>query len=252
MRFSGVSSYLRAAWSILFPRRCLICGQTLTESEEYICAVCHTTLPLARLDPMKDNAMTRLFFDIPGIQRATAYLRYAHGNTAFHLIHHLKYHDRPATGVWLGKQMAYHFQASGFFEGIDAIVPVPLFKKKMRKRGYNQSEAIAQGISSVTGIPVRTDLVSRTINNPTQTKLTTIQRRENVAGIFSVKDADALATLPTRHATPHILLIDDVITTGSTLHSFAETLSAAANLQLSYLAAAIAGQHLNVFERGAE
>lgn len=250
--------YFSAAWNILFPRRCLVCGQTLGESEKYLCAACQVTLPLARLQGEAGNVVERLFYDIPGTQRGSAFLIYHNDNAAYRLIHRMKYHDRPDVGVELGRWMAYDLEGTSFFEGIDALVPVPLSDLKVRKRGYNQSERIAYGLSQVTGIPVRTDLVARVVHNPTQTNLTPEQRRQNVKGIFAVTDSHALRNIRkgnkvTQHkeGTPHILLIDDVITTGSTLRSLAETLTADCPLHISYLGAALAGQHLNVFKKGA-
>ncbi len=237
----------------------MVCGQTLGEGEAHLCAACLTNLPLSRLDAMEDNAVSRLFFDIKGIEHAASYLVYRHGNAAFQLIHQLKYHDRPDVGEFLGRQMAYHYAETGFFKDIDALVPVPLSKKKIRKRGFNQSEHIARGIAQVTGLPVRTDIVERRIDNPTQTRLNKEERRQNVEGIFGVKDKEALLSLGKqskgedgRDDRPHLLLIDDVITTGATLHSLGTALSACGEVRLSYLSVAVAGQHLNVFQKGAE
>ncbi|MBQ7634232.1 MAG: ComF family protein [Bacteroidaceae bacterium] len=259
MRFGPLTRYLSSAWDMLFPRRCLVCGQTLSGGEEHVCGACLTTLPLTHLDSRSENAVVRLFYDIEGTQRGVAMLVYRHQNATFRLIHAMKYGDRPAVGVFLGEMMAHQFEPEGFFESVDALVPVPLSARKLRDRGFNQSEAIAQGIATVTGLPIRTDLVARTVDNPTQTNLSTQQRRENVAGIFSAADADTLRNVgngsPLKekgNRYPHFLLIDDVITTGATLHALAETLRAAAPCRLSYLSAALAGQHLNVFERGAE
>ena len=282
MVFPYLSQYFRAAWELLFPRRCLMCGLTLSESEEYLCATCRTELPLTRLRGGKGNAVERLFYDLEGAQRGSAFLIYRTDNAAYRLIHRMKYHNRPDIGVELGQWMAYDLEGTGFFDGIDALVPVPLSKKKQRKRGYNQSERIAYGLSSVTGIPVCTDLVSRIVHNPTQTNLTPDQRRRNVEGIFAVTNAEVLRSLcisnetkqekgngtkqsegnskkqaerngkkQDEETTPHLLLIDDVITTGSTLRSLAETLTAASSCRLSFLAAALAGPHFNIFKKGA-
>lgn len=259
MHFGSLTQYLSSAWDILFPRRCLVCGQTLSGGEEHVCGACLTTLPLTHLDSRSENAVVRLFYDVEGTQRGAALLVYRHQNAAFRLIHAMKYGDRPAVGVFLGEMMAHKFEPEGFFEGVDALVPVPLSSRKLRDRGFNQSEAIAQGIAAVTGLPICTDLVARTVDNPTQTNLSTQQRRENVAGIFTAAAADTQRDASNdqrseekRERYPHLLLIDDVITTGATLHALADTLSAAAPYHLSYLSAALAGQHLNVFERGAE
>lgn len=278
MAFFSLSQYLHSAWELLFPRRCLVCEQTLGEDEEHLCAACLTQLPLSRLRGAAGNAVERLFYDLDATQRGSAFLFYRIDNAAYRLIHHMKYHNRPDVGVELGRWMAYDLENTDFFDDIDALIPVPLSKKKQQKRGYNQSERIAHGISSVTGIPVRTDFVIRMINNPTQTNLTPDQRRRNVEGIFSVTDAEALQNVEKRNKKkqnvgkterqngnpekgkngceniiqkPHFLLIDDVITTGFTLRSLAQTLMEATPLHLSFLGAALAGQHFNIFKQGA-
>ncbi len=252
MSLAFLSRYLQAAFETLFPRRCAECGETLGADEQHLCAACLTRLPLARITRYDDNAIVRLFFDLPGIQRATGYLSYRPDNIVAHLIGRLKYHDRPAIGEHLGQLAAHHLETSDFLQGIDALVPVPLARQKQRKRGYNQSEAIARGLSAVTGIPVRTDLVKRVVNNPTQTRLSTDERRRNVESIFALTDADAIHALGSPTRPPHLLLVDDVLTTGATLHSLAATLSTDTNIHFSVFALSVAGTHLNVFEHGAE
>ncbi|MBR1838737.1 MAG: ComF family protein [Bacteroidaceae bacterium] len=247
-----IGHYVGAVLDILFPRRCWLCARTLGRNEDRVCTVCHTGLPLARLDAMADNAVTRLFYDVRGTCRATAYLAYRYDNAAYRLIHRLKYGNRPAIGEYIGERMGYALLQTPFFDGIDMLIPVPLSKEKKRLRGFNQSDYLAKGLSRVTGIPMRTDIVQRVVNNPTQTNLDAQQRRANVEGIFAVNAEWAKQYKQAGHKPLHILLIDDVITTGATLHSLAATLSEVGDMQLSYLGAALAGRHLNVFEQGAE
>lgn len=252
MKTASFKQYVKAAFEVLFPKRCLLCGTTLSESEQHVCISCLTTLPRTRLDAISDNVVARLFFDIKGATHGMAFLTYRHNNAAFKLIHHLKYTGRPSVGEFLGRMMAHDINETPFFENIDAIVPVPLAKEKQRKRGFNQSEAIAKGISEVTGIPVRNDLVKRTINNPTQTHLNAHQRRDNVEGIFTLCEEHFNRFCSDLSHPPHLLLVDDVITTGATMHTLAETMSKGHDVSLSFIATALAGQHLNVFQKGAE
>lgn len=130
--------------------------------------------------------------------------------------------------------MAEELKATNFFDGIDLIVPIPLSRKKKRQRGYNQSDWIAWGISESTGIPTDTDSVQRNISNPSQTALNNQQRRENVRDIFAVRHPENLESR-------HILLVDDVITTGATMLSCAETIARTCNIRISVLSLAWAG-----------
>ena len=139
-----------------------------------------------------------------------------------------KYHHRPEVAVSYGRIMAQDLVDTGFFDGIDVIVPVPLSANRFRKRGYNQSERLAEGVRQVTGIPVETRAVARIVDNPTQTHLSTAERMENVKDIFRLVG-------PACVEGKHVLLVDDMITTGSTLRSCAHTLLEAANVRLSVL-----------------
>lgn len=132
--------------------------------------------------------------------------------------------------------MAQDLLDTDFFDGIDFIVPVPLHRKKMRQRGYNQSAELAHGIAELTGLPVREDLVSRVVDTPTQTRLTAEERRENVRDAFRLLQPAAVANR-------HILLVDDVLTTNATILSCAEELVKATGVRISVLTLALAGQH---------
>ena len=157
------------------------------------------------------------------------------GENTRHILHNIKYFDRPEAAVTLARIFAREQQESDFFGGIDAIIPLPLAKKKQRKRGYNQCDYIAKGLSLQTGIPIYDDVAIRTVNNPTQTHLDHDQRRENVKGIFQLTDPQKIAGM-------HVLLVDDVITTGSTLLSFAEEIAKAPDVSISIFSLAYAGQ----------
>lgn len=160
--------------------------------------------------------MEQMFWGRIPIERATAFFYYQ-GKETHTVLHNLKYYDNPDVGYHLGMVMAEEALDSGFFKGIEAILPVPLHSHKERKRGYNQCRYIAEGLSAVTGIRVVEDEIVRTKNTRTQTHLNKDERWENVQDIFSA--THRCKVLP---ACSHILLIDDVVTTGSTLISLAE------------------------------
>lgn len=162
------------------------------------------------------------------IMRVAALFYYEPHSEVSHIIHSLKYFNHPETGEFMGRLLAEEIKANGFFEGIDIIMPVPLAKNRQRARGYNQSEEIARGISAVTGIPVVKNAVKRVSFKKSQTKMHRWQRLDNVKDVFEVKNSD----IPKGK---HILLIDDIVTTGITIISCAQELMKCGNVRFSVL-----------------
>lgn len=218
---------------LLFPRCCVMCGRRLTRTEEHVCIACLRRLPRTHYERSPENPLERNFWGKASLQRAAGWFFYYKDNAACRILYELKYHHCPQIGVYAGKVMAGEMVASGFFEGIDLLVPVPLAAVKRRKRGYNQCEKLAEGVSAVTSLPVNTTALVRKVANATQTKRRRMERWENVQGIFAVADAVALEG-------KHILLIDDVVTTGATLTACMEALSAVPGLAISVLTLAVA------------
>ncbi len=211
------------------PRACRMCGGRLSFSEEYVCMGCLASLPLTRyhLDPY-ENRLARIFWGRIPIERAASLFFYQPNTKSGSIIHDIKYNNQPRMAYFLGRVMAKAIISSGFFDGIDIIIPIPLSKKRQRQRGYNQSERIALGVSAITDIEVRTDIVKRIKDNVSQTSLSTIERRENVSGIFALEKQEDLKG-------KHILLIDDVMTTGATLTACAEMILEAGDVRFSIL-----------------
>ena len=202
----------------IFPRHCIVCGELLSSGEKDICINCLVSLPL--VDELKRAEIEKVFWGIVQVERAASYMYYRKGSPYNRLLHNLKYKERPGVGVRLAVAAANELAPTGFFDGIELIVPLPLSKKKMRRRGYNQCDYIAEGISKVTGIPIAKGCVQRTVANETQTHKNRDERWRNVQGIFAVNEVEALRGR-------HVLLVDDVLTTGATLASCAATLVAA-------------------------
>lgn len=221
---------------LLFPRRCVVCGNRLTTTEQEICTACYALLPQTRRKGRKGNGLERIFWRRIDIVRANAFLRYEAGADSRFVVLSLKYFNHPDIGLMFGHIMAQDLQGTDFFDGIDAIVPVPLARKRLKSRGYNQSELLARGVSEVTHIPILYDVVERSVENPTQTHLDAEARKENVRDIFVLKKAEAIRG-------KHILLIDDVLTTGATLLSLAEEMQKAGDVRFSILALSEAGHH---------
>jgi ComF family protein len=144
------------------------------------------------------------------------------------VVYELKYNDRPDIGIVLGRMMANELQDSGFFEGIDMLVPVPLAPRRERQRGYNQSRQLALGISEISGLPVSDCAVRRTVFKGSQTELSRWDRQENVEDVFRLRDADVLNRR-------HVLLVDDIVTTGATVTACARELLKVDGVRLSIL-----------------
>ena len=222
-------SIWRRLLDFISPRTCVICGRRLSATEEVLCMKCHFHLPRTGfwLNPY-DNEMAKSFWHLIPIERAAAYFYYeAHSDTV-NMIYQLKYKDHPEVGVILGRMLAKEMQGAGFFDGIDGIVPVPLAKKRLRQRGYNQSDAIAQGISKITGLPVLTDVVRRVDFVESQTKKSRWSRAENVEQMFALNQIPAGAK--------HLLVIDDVVTTGATVTACAKQIAQNGGIKISVLA----------------
>lgn len=201
----------------ILPRHCAVCGEVLSRGEQEICLNCLLALPL--IDDDHCAEIEKLFWGIVPVERAASYFYYRKGSPYINLLHRLKYKNRPQIGVLLAKNAATELLPKGFFDGVELIIPLPLSKKKEHSRGYNQCDYIAEGISQVTGIPIGRGCVARTKANETQTHKNREERWKNVEGIFAVSNPDAVRG-------KHVLLIDDVLTTGATIADCARALVA--------------------------
>ncbi len=209
---------------IILPRYCAVCGTILSAGEKDICLNCLYQLP--RIEPQHLCEIERLFWGILPVERASSFIYYRKGSPYNNLLHLIKYKDRPDIAERLAAAAATDLREEGFFDGIDAIVPLPLSKKKERKRGYNQCDYIARGLARVSGMPVIKGCVERTIANETQTHKNRDERWKNVEGIFAVTKPEALQG-------KHILLVDDVLTTGATIAACAKSITALSDTKVS-------------------
>lgn len=222
-------------WNLFFPRTCRVCGRILCPQEEVVCATCLCRLPRTRFHERSDNPVEQHFWGKFPLVRATSFFYYSKGGSARQLLYELKYHGHPEVGVFLGKLLAMELRMSGFFDGVDLLLPIPLHPRRQRERGYNQSERIAAGISAVTGLPVVLDGVVRSRYTETQTHKGAYERWRNVQQLFVCPDTS-------RFEGKHVLLLDDVLTTGATLVSCADTLREIPGIRLSVLTVAVAGE----------
>ena len=220
---------------LLFPRYCVTCGKRLYENERIFCKSCLKEMPRTMYHTWDENPMIKQFWGKFPTVKATAWFFYTHDSPYAHMIHLFKYHGRKRLAFELGKMMASEIMASGFFDDIDYIIPVPLHIDRERQRTYNQSEWIARGIAEKSSLAVITNAVERTSYTMTQTKKSANERFENMNGVFKAKHNDVLTG-------KHVLLVDDVMTTSATLTACADALREIEGIRFSLLTLAISNQ----------
>jgi ComF family protein len=211
------------------PRLCVVCGQRLAPTERSLCGVCLFHLPRTNfhLKPL-DNPMAQLFWVLSPVEKAAALFYYHPHAEMAQMVYQLKYDNRPDIGEDMGRVMGCDMQLAGFFDGVDVLLPVPLSRKRLRQRGYNQSEQLARGVSDITHLPVITKVLKRKHFRQSQTQLNRLGRQENVADMFELRDGSLLVGR-------HVLLIDDVCTTGATLLACMDALKGIPGIRFSVL-----------------
>jgi ComF family protein len=212
--------YLQNFSELLYPKLCGGCGNHLYENEEVVCVYCRASLPLSGECDFENNASEKLFWGKVPIAAAASFLFFQKKSSTQHLLHQLKYQQKEIIGEWLGEQFAYSLQSKGRFAAVEIIIPVPLHPSRIKFRGFNQCDAIARGMASVLQIPIANGILIRSVATQSQTKKNRFQRFENMNSVFNVALADGIIG-------KHVLLLDDVLTTGATLVSAAQVLSKA-------------------------
>ena len=219
--------------SLLFPRLCYACGNQLMRNESLICTECFVVIPRTNYHFVEDNPVAQLFWGRCLIEKAAAFSYYNKGSRIQKLIHNLKYNGIREIGYDLGRLYGLSLKTSGFINDIDIIIPVPLHPMKKSIRGFNQSETISMGIADATHLPVDIKSLARVLVSATQTKRSRYERWTNVEGIFQVLDSQTIMG-------KHVLLVDDVITTGSTIESCTNELLKIEGVKVSVVALAFA------------
>lgn len=219
--------------SLLYPELCQACGNSLFSNEKLICLSCLYKLPRTNFHLENDTTVEKVFWGRLEFQKATAFLYFAKGGRVQRLMHTFKYQSKKEIGFYLGELFARELKKSNWFEGIDMIIPVPLHYKKERIRGYNQSIEFAKGIESITSIELQTSILKRIRASETQTKKSRYRRWENVNEIFEV-------THPEKIKNKHLLILDDIITTGATIEACAQRLLQVENVSVSVASLAYA------------
>ena len=223
----------RGIRELSFPQVCCVCGAHTRSGAAYVCLRCRATLRTLDLHTLPDNEITDRFWARLPVARAAALLPYRRGTPAEKVMHALKYDNRPDVGVSLGAWFGMILAGSSVFGPVDAIVPVPLHPARERQRGYNQAERIGAGLAHTLEAPCLAHAVRRTRHTQTQTRMSQFERMENMEGVFALAHASPL------HGR-HVLLVDDVLTTGATLEAVGrEVLKAApASIKIATLALA--------------
>ena len=205
-----LKSLLQAVAHIFSPRVCPICESTLGESEEIMCTDCLLQMPRTHFHTSPFNIIHQRLGPAVKLDRAAAWFYYVKQTSYAQLLVDTKYGGRPLLGRKLGEAYAREIEPSGFFDGIDALVPVPMHYSKRLLRGFNQTEEICRGISRVTGIPQH-KLLAAPVSHGTQSHHTAAERMAALKGTFA---ATAEAS---DYDSRHLLVVDDIITTGATM-----------------------------------
>ncbi len=198
-----------------------------------ICGYCENNLPRTRFHDDSDNLVSQLFWGRVNLKAATSFLFFRRKGVVQQLMHQFKYKGEREVGRYLGKIFAQELVVSENYSDVDCIVPVPLHPDKQKKRGYNQSEEIARGMSEVFQIPCKNNLIQRAVYTSSQTKKSRFNRWENVSSVFVVPEPEAINY-------KNILIVDDVVTTGATLEACAQKLLQSTNSQVSIATLAVA------------
>ncbi len=225
------NTYLGNFINLLFPRLCQACNGSLLGSEHLLCTNCLFNLPYTGFHLQPDNAVARQFWGKVDLQGVYALLYFEKGGKVQHLMHQLKYKNMPAIGNRLGTIAGEQLLQTQTFSNIDAIIPVPLHKSRMRERGYNQSTHFAEGLAQQLNAPVVEHQLVRGVKTSTQTRKNRFERFANMQQVFMVTNPEALQE-------KHVLLVDDIVTTGSTLEACAQELLKIPGLKLSIAAIA--------------
>ncbi len=221
-----LKKYIQGLTQILYPLQCWGCGSDAVQATDRICVQCMTQLPQTNFASIENNAIEKIFYGRIPIEAATSLYFFSKNTLLQHLMHQLKYKNNPDVGEYLGKQLGIAMQKSNRFTNIDGIVPIPLSKKRLQKRGYNQAAKICDGIAEQLQIPVFEGLTIRQRDNETQTNKTRQERWENMQNVFVVENSTTIKN-------KNILLVDDIITTGATLEVCANELKKATNAKIS-------------------
>ncbi len=212
--------------NLFYPNLCCGCGNSLVQGEKTICLSCLSKIAITDFHTFHDNPVAQLFYGKLLIENATAMCFYDKGGLIQHFMHQLKYKSKPEVGIYFGRKLGKLLSQSDLYSNIDAVIPIPLHSKKLKIRGYNQSKVIADGFVLGYKTEIIEDVLVRVEFTETQTRKNRWDRYENVKNMFAVKN-------PEKIKGKHLLLVDDVITTGATIIACAKHLSSIEGVKIS-------------------
>ncbi|WP_159022427.1 ComF family protein [Formosa sp. L2A11] len=223
----------KALFNILFPKVCYSCQNILADGEHTLCTDCRHRLPVTQFHFNNDASVCKVFYGRVKIEQATALLRFEKKGMTQKLIHQLKYKGQEPIGTFLGDWLGGDLQTLDAYKTIDIVIPVPLHKKKLKKRGYNQVTKFGQQLAAALQAEYMDNVLIKVTNTNSQVSKNRLSRWTNSETIFSVQSLDKIKN-------KNILLVDDIITTGATIESCATLLLRAENVKISIAAMAIA------------
>lgn len=225
--------FLHGFLNLFYPDLCLACQEKPPVKSDILCIQCQYKLPQTKFHLQKENAFTDRFWGRLPLEAGASLYRFTKGGYVQNLIHQLKYNRKREVGIQSGRYYGRQLRKSLFFDNIDLIIPIPLHPKKKHKRGYNQSSLIARGLSEGMNIPWSDNILERKTFTATQTRKSRTERLDNVATAFTLRNPDLIKG-------KHILLVDDVITTGATLETCGLKILAVPDTKLSLVTLAFA------------
>jgi len=229
----GISRIFKDFVRLFYPNLCMVCHNDLAAGESVICTSCLYYIPRTKYWYDAENPVAKIFWGRVMVQNACSFFFFAKGSRYRKLLHHLKYSGKKEIGFALGKEFGYELNRGRLYEKIDFIVPVPLHPKRLKQRGYNQAEEIAKGLEESMGLPISTENLVREGYTETQTRKTRTERVKNVSKAFRLRK-------PNEFEGKHILLVDDVVTTGATLEECATVVLEAEDAKVSIVTLAYA------------
>ena len=224
---------IRDLYRLFFPDLCICCLHPTPSASDPLCIHCLVDLPYTNFHLQMDNPLTERFFGRIPIHSGTAFLYFEKKGRVQQMVHALKYNNRPDLGIELGKMFGEVLRLAPYADSLDGILAIPLHGRRLRERGYNQSAMLAKGIASVLGIPFFEEAIIRKEHTISQTKKTRMERFRNVEKVFELSGKRDI-----RHQ--HLLLVDDVLTTGATLEACGAVLLKEEGVKLSVATLAIA------------
>jgi len=211
---------------VVFPHVCDGCGSDLLNVESCLCIRCLSSLPETNFEKHDNNPVEKLFWGRMQIINASASFYFTKESLMQRLMHQFKYKGNKDLGLQLGRLMGAALRSSNRFKNVDALIPLPLFPKKEKKRGYNQAAVLCDGLAEILNLPVLNKVILRPQHTDTQTKKGRIERWKNIEGKFLLRDPGAIKN-------KHLLLVDDVVTTGATLEACGNELLLVEGVKLS-------------------